>query len=97
MYLRGHEMRIGLSKLCRKIRQSAGSEDRSVSVLTIGLFVILLATTLILTDISSIYLAKRSLSQATEAAVQRGMKNLDAESYYSGEYNLNRLFGNVVR
>lgn len=96
MYLRGLEMRILLLNLCRKIRQSAVSENGSVSVLTIGLFVILLSTTLILTDISSIYLAKRSLSQATEAAVQRGMKNLDADSYYSGEYNLNRLIGNVV-
>jgi hypothetical protein len=66
----------------------------SISVITIGLFVILLTLSLILTDISSIYLAKRSLSLASESAVQYGMKNLDEESYYSGEYNLDQLLIN---
>lgn len=71
------------------------SERGSISVITIGLFVVLVSTVLLLTNISSIYLAKRSLSLATEAAVQRGMKNLDAERYYSGEYNLNRMLKNT--
>jgi hypothetical protein len=67
-------------------------DDRgSISVLTIGLFIVLLSVALILTDVSSIYLAKRSLSLASEAAVQYGMKNLDSENYYSGEYNFNQL------
>jgi hypothetical protein len=69
-------------------------QDGSISVLTIGLFTVLLTTSLILTDISSIYLAKRSLSLATEAALQQGMKNLDEDIYYSGEYNLNQLLVN---
>lgn len=72
----------------------AKEEDGSISILTVGLFTIVLTTSLILTDISSIYLAKRSLSLATEAALQRGMKNLDEESYYSGEYNFNQLLVN---
>ena len=59
-----------------------------------GLFLLVLTTSLILTDISSIYLAKRSLSLATEAALQRGMKNLDETAYYSGEYNFNQLLVN---
>lgn len=62
----------------------------SISVLTIGLFSVLLLTTLVLTDISTVYLAKRTLILASEAAMQRGMKNLDKNSYYSGEYNINR-------
>ena len=45
----------------------------------------------ILTDVSSVYLAKRSLTQATEAAAQRGSRNLDLERYYRGEYNLTRF------
>jgi hypothetical protein len=43
-----------------------------------------------------VYLAKRSLSFATEAAVQRGMKNLDAMAYYSGEYNAWKALTNIV-
>lgn len=71
-----------------KILVDFKSERGSVSLLIIGLFIVLLLTTMVLTDISAIYLAKRSLSLTTEAAVQRGMRNLDASQYYSGEYNL---------
>jgi len=74
MYLRG---------LKRKISSQRGS----ISILTIGLFSIVLVTALILTNISSIYLAKRSLTLATEAAAQRGVKNLDEQAYYQGEFN----------
>jgi hypothetical protein len=77
--------------------QRLRSEERgSISVITIGLFLITLTTCLILTNISSIYLAKRSLSLATEAALQRGMKNLDEAAYYSGEYNLTQLLHNSL-
>jgi len=71
-------------------------EKGSISVITIGLFLITLTTCLILTNISSVYLAKRSLSLATEAALQRGMKNLDETAYYSGEYNLTQLLQNSL-
>jgi hypothetical protein len=81
-------------RLGRKVFAQLKSDRGSISVITIGLFVLLLSTSLILTDISSIYLAKRSLSLATEAAVQYGMKNLDQEAYYSGEYNANQLLVN---
>ena len=87
MYRRGHEMKTVLLKAIK-------SERGSISVLTIGLFVVLLSTALVLTDISSVYLAKRSLSLASEAAVQSGMKNLDQASYYSGEYNLSQMLVN---
>lgn len=76
--------------------QTLKSERGSTSVLTIGLFVVLLSTALVLTDISSIYLAKRSLSLASEAAIQAGMKNLDQASYYSGEYNLSQMLVNSL-
>ena len=80
----------------RKLQKAFRDDRGSISVLTIGLFIVLLTVALILTDISSIYLAKRSLSLASEAAVQYGMKNLDMESYYSGEYNLNQLLANSL-
>jgi hypothetical protein len=85
-----------MSLLGRNLRRVIKNDRGSISVITIGLFIILLSLALILTDISSIYLAKRSLSLASEAAVQYGMKNLDTESYYSGEYNLNQLLVNSV-
>ena len=74
-----------------KISSRLKDERGSISILTIGLFMVLLSLFLVLTDISSVYLAKRNLTLTTEAAVQRGVKNLDEESYYSGEYNLNRM------
>ena len=77
-----------------KLRKMLDDEKGSISILTVGLFLLVLSTSLILTDISSIYLAKRSLSLATEAALQRGMKNLDETAYYSGEYNFNQLLVN---
>ena len=67
-------------------------EDRgSISILTLGLFGVLLLTSLLLIDISAAYLAKRSLTLALEAASQQGLKNLDRESYYRGELNINRF------
>jgi hypothetical protein len=71
------------TKIMRLIR----AEDGSISVLTIGLFTVLLSLVLILSDITAVYLAKRTLIIASEAAVQRGSKNLDQAAYYSGEYN----------
>ena len=60
----------------------------SVSVLILGLFFLSVITFLVLTDITSVYLAKRALTQVTEAAAQRGVKNLDLEKYYASKYNL---------
>lgn len=79
-----------LFKMMRRIlilRNTRGS----ISVLTIGLFSILLITSLILIDISSIYISKRSLTLATEAAAQQGVKNLNLGAYYRGEFNVNRF------
>jgi hypothetical protein len=71
-------------------------DDRgSLSVLILGLFLVTLITLMILTDVSSVYFAKRSLTQATEAAVQRGVRNLDLGSYYRGEYNIKTFIRNL--
>jgi hypothetical protein len=78
-----------MSPLIReKLLKYVQSERGSISVLTIGLFSILLTSALILSNVTTVYLAKRSLIIASEAAVQRGAKNLDQAAYYSGEYNL---------
>lgn len=65
-----------ISRLIIRARQ----EDRgSISILTLGLFGVVLLTSLLLIDISAAYLAKRSLTLALEAASQQGLKNLDRE------------------
>jgi Flp pilus assembly protein TadG len=65
-------------------------EEGSISLIVMALFMLTIITAAILTDISSVYLAKRSLTQATEAAAQRAVRNLDMDAYYRGEYNAAR-------
>lgn len=50
----------------------------------------------ILTNVSSVYLAKRALTQGSEAAVQRGVRNLDLETYYQSDYNLWQFAWNLT-
>jgi hypothetical protein len=84
--------RPGLNRMSTKglLWRTFSSQRGSISLLTFGLFGIVLITALILTNISAIYLAKRTLSLATEAAVQQGVKNLDMQTYYIGENNLSQ-------
>ena len=68
-----------------RIKVKLHDEEGSISLLIIGLFVVTVATLLVITNIASIAIAQRSLVQASEAAVQRGVQNLDLEAYYVGE------------
>jgi hypothetical protein len=43
---------------------------------------------MVMTDVSAIIVAKRSLVQATEAAAQRGVHSLDKNAYYQGKGNI---------
>ena len=72
----------------RSRRTTLGSEDGSISVVVIGLFVITVASLMVMTDVSALIVAKRSLVQATEAAAQRGVQTLDKSKYYQGEANM---------
>lgn len=62
-------------------------ESGSIAVIVIGLFVITVASLMVMTDVSTIIIAKRSLAQATEAAAQRGVHTLDKSTYYRGKAN----------
>ncbi len=66
-------------------------ERGSISILIMGLFLLSVITLMVLTDISSVYLAKRTLTQATEAAAQRGVRNLDLSKYYEKRYTAVRF------
>lgn len=63
-------------------------ETGSIAVIVIGLFVITVASLMVMTDVSTVIIAKRSLVQATEAAAQRGVHTLDKGSYYQGKANM---------
>ena len=67
------------------LKSTLKDEEGSISLLIIGLFVVTIATLLVITNIASIAIAQRSLVQASEAAVQRGVQNLDLDAYYVGE------------
>ena len=70
-------------------------EKGSISLLVLALFLISVVTSLIMTDVAAVTMAKRSLTQATEAAAQRGVRNLNREAYYFGEFDLSTMAGNI--
>jgi hypothetical protein len=62
------------------------SDDRgSLSVVIIGLFIITVAALMVMSDVATVIVAKRSLAQATEAAAQRGVHSLNKNAYYTGK------------
>ena len=70
------------------LSRKLASELGSISVVVIGLFVITVASLMVMTDVSALIVAKRSLVQATEAAAQRGVHTLDKSQYYQGKGNI---------
>lgn len=88
-YLRGCDVKSFILKVLQYARvqskKYANDEEGSISLLIIGLFVVTVATLLVITNIASIAIAQRSLVQASEAAVQRAVQNLDLKAYYVGE------------
>ena len=73
------------SKL-RKIIEFFRDERGSLSLLIVSLLIASLFVVMVLTNVSSVYLAKRALTQATESAAQRGVRNLNAAAYYTRQY-----------
>jgi hypothetical protein len=61
------------------------NERGSLSVVIIGLFIVTVAALMVMSDVATIFVAKRSLAQATEAAAMRGVHTLDRNSYYTGK------------
>jgi hypothetical protein len=76
-----------LHKIVRRIK-FLSDEAGSIAVIVIGLFVITVASLMVMTDVSTVIISKRSLVQATEAAAQRGVHTLDKSSYYQGKANM---------
>ena len=83
-----NQVRKSISALSFSLKERFRSDAGSISVIVIGLFVITVASLMVMTDVSSLIVAKRSLAQATEAAAQRGVHTLDKSSYYQGKANM---------
>ena len=69
------------------MRTRLKNEEGSISVLVFGLFAVVLLSSVVLTDISSIIVAHRSLIQATESAAQSAAHALDLDTYYQGKHS----------
>ena len=85
---RYQQVRKSISALSFSLKERFRSDAGSISVIVIGLFVITVASLMVMTDVASLIVAKRSLVQATEAAAQRGVHTLDKSSYYQGKANM---------
>jgi hypothetical protein len=79
---------LGRTLALRSFRKKLTSDRGSISVVVIGLFVVTVASLMVMTDVSALIVAKRSLVQATEAAAQRGVHTLDKSEYYQGKGNM---------
>jgi hypothetical protein len=70
-----------------RLRTRIQNEDGSISVLVFGLFAVVLLSGVVLTDISAVLVAQRSLVQATESAAQSAAHALDLDTYYQGKHS----------
>ncbi len=77
-----------VGKEIETIKNKCHDESGSLSVVIIGLFLITVASLMVMSDIASVFVAKRSLVQATEAAAQRAVHTLDESAYYIGKGNM---------
>lgn len=59
-------------------------EDGTISILTIGLFMVTVGILILVTDIASISVSKQSLVHASESAAIRASHSVDLGSYYKG-------------
>ena len=69
----------------RGFLNALAEEKGSISILTIGLFLIAVALLILITDVASISVSKASLVHASEAAAIRASHSVDLGAYYRGD------------
>ncbi|MEY3894023.1 MAG: hypothetical protein RIR78_801 [Actinomycetota bacterium] len=79
-----------------QIRRFSKNERGSISLVVFSLFLTTVTSLLVITDIAAVGIAKRSLTQATESAAQRGVRNLDKGAYYKGEFDATTQVQNLL-
>ena len=62
-----------------------GDDEGSILLLTLGFAIVALALVLVVTDASKVFLTRRSLVSAADAAALAGAQSLDREAYYTGK------------
>jgi len=62
-----------------------GSDDGTILLLTIGFALIALSLVLVVTDVSKVFLTRRSLVSAADGAALAGVQSLDREAFYAGQ------------
>lgn len=72
----------------RAFRMLLRDERGSLSVLIIGLFIMTVASIMVVSDISAMVIAKKALSQKTEYLAERGSTHIDLNAYYQGRGGL---------
>lgn len=60
------------------------SDEGSISILTMGLFLVTIAILILITDLASMSVSKQSLVHASESAAIRASHSVDLASYYKG-------------
>ena len=78
-----------------EIKSRIKDERGSISILVLAFFLITILLLIIITDVAEVAIAKRSLTQATESAAQRGVRNLNKEAYYQGEFDATTMAANL--
>ena len=82
--------------IAKKSREFLQDENGSISLVVFSLFLVTVSSLMVITDIAAVGIAKRSLTQATEAAAQRGVRNLDKSAYYKGEFDASTQIQNLI-
>ena len=83
----------GLQVLMRNLDKccSSNNDRGSLTVLTSGLFVLLLLLSFGLIDVSNAYVAKKELLHIGEAAISNASHSLAASRYYNGQLTVAQL------
>lgn len=77
-------MAVRLLESQRRLKELR-DEKGSISILTLGLFLVTVALLILITDIASISVSRQSLVHASEAAAIRASHSVDLGSYYRGD------------
>lgn len=91
------EVEFKVKMFTKRILRATTDDRGSISVLVGGLFLITIALLIIMTNVAQVSIAKRSLTQATESAAQRGVSNLDKDAYYQGEFDAITMAANLLK
>ena len=67
------------------MRWRRGDDEGSILLLTLGFAIVAMALVLVVTDASKVFLTRRSLVSAADAAALAGAQSLDREQFYTGK------------